>query len=33
MKATISLGTGLNRDCQEFRVWPEQLNLFMPLPV
>jgi hypothetical protein len=20
-------------DCQEFRVWPERLNLFMPLPV
>jgi hypothetical protein len=19
-------------DCQEFRVWPERLNLFMPLP-
>jgi len=20
------------RDYQEFRVWPERLNLFMPLP-
>ncbi len=23
---------GVPRDYQEFRVWPERLNLFMPLP-
>jgi hypothetical protein len=29
-------GAGKDRiigDCQEFRVWPERLNLLMPLPV
>jgi hypothetical protein len=32
------VGDGVNQaadliwDCQEFRVWPERLNLFMPLP-